>query len=481
MNEMDNFSVEKVQQLLQNAIPNDLFVDGANGKIERYHIYTPDAHSSALNPQTMLVEGMRGTGKSFWWSILLDKEYRNLVQTFLPKTALANTECIAGFGSKKLDNYPSSSVLQKLQEDFDSFHIWYGIVVRNLLGEQLSLPPKEAWGQTIEWIKNNLEHVENELLNKDKSLSEKNQMQLILFDALDQTAQNWKALRTLLKGLLRLLLEFRGYQSIRLKAFIRPDMLSDKDVLAFPDSSKILQNKVNLDWKRTDLYGLLWQYLGNESTQGQHFRETCEKLLKQKWNQKLDIWVMPKEMKSDEKCQREIFHELVGPYMGSNAKRGYPYTWLPNHLGDSYGKVSPRSFLAVLKEACDDRKEYKYPIHYESIKKGVQKASSIRVNELSEDYPWVSNYLEPLKGLSLPCHFSTIQEKWEQKDLPKKDTTDTDLRDLPARHKDGVMGVKKDLIDLGIFQEMKDQRINMPDVYRVGYGLGRKGGVKPVR
>ncbi len=27
---------------------------------------------------------------------------------------------------------------------------------------------------------------------------------------------------------------------------------------------------------------------------------------------------------------------------------------------------------------------------------------------------------------------------------------------------------------------MKDERVNMPDLYRVGFGLGRRGGVKPV-
>jgi hypothetical protein len=28
---------------------------------------------------------------------------------------------------------------------------------------------------------------------------------------------------------------------------------------------------------------------------------------------------------------------------------------------------------------------------------------------------------------------------------------------------------------------MDDGRINLPDVYRVGYGLGRRGGVKAIR
>ena len=31
------------------------------------------------------------------------------------------------------------------------------------------------------------------------------------------------------------------------------------------------------------------------------------------------------------------------------------------------------------------------------------------------------------------------------------------------------------------FQPLYDGRVNIPDVFRVGYGLGRCGGVKPVR
>ena len=38
----------------------------------------------------------------------------------------------------------------------------------------------------------------------------------------------------------------------------------------------------------------------------------------------------------------------------------------------------------------------------------------------------------------------------------------------------------RDLEDLGIFLSMEDGGINVPDVFRVGYGLGRRGGVKPV-
>ena len=39
-------------------------------------VFVPQSHYKALLPQTMLVEGMRGAGKSFWTRVLYDKELR---------------------------------------------------------------------------------------------------------------------------------------------------------------------------------------------------------------------------------------------------------------------------------------------------------------------------------------------------------------------------------------------------------------------
>jgi hypothetical protein len=53
---------------------------------------------------------------------------------------------------------------------------------------------------------------------------------------------------------------------------------------------------------------------------------------------------------------------------------------------------------------------------------------------------------------------------------------------LPPRHVDqGPDGVRRDLESLGIFLRLHDGRVHIPDVFRVGYGLGRKGGVRPIQ
>jgi len=51
---------------------------------------------------------------------------------------------------------------------------------------------------------------------------------------------------------------------------------------------------------------------------------------------------------------------------------------------------------------------------------------------------------------------------------------------LPPQHAErGWDGIKENLIRPGVFDVKKDGRIDMPDLYRVGFGLGRRGGVKP--
>ncbi len=108
--------------------------------------------------------------------------------------------------------------------------------------------------------------------------------------------------------------------------------------------------------------------------------------------------MVPGKLRIDEDKQRDVFHAITGPWMGRDRRRGFPYTWLPNHLGDARRQVSPRSFLAALRNAASDssKTDYDYALHYESIKRGVQEASRIRVREMQEDYPWVETLMKPL-------------------------------------------------------------------------------------
>jgi len=110
-----------------------------------------------------------------------------------------------------------------------------------------------------------------------------------------------------IRGLLQVLLEFRSYRRIRPKAFVRPDHLEDPTIADFADSSKVLNQKVELRWPRNELYGLLWQYLGNEPSNGKLFREGCSKIVNVSWVCYSDVWMVPKNLKSKKKGKERFF------------------------------------------------------------------------------------------------------------------------------------------------------------------------------
>lgn len=478
---------KSLRETLRSALPADTSLHGGTPLAE--HLYLPAVHAKALNPNNMLVQGIRGSGKSFWCAALQSANLRRL----LGKASGLPIESVVTIGFSERPpggRFPNKDTLSKMLDDgYDPRRIWQTVIFQQVMGEQApaDFVALSGWGARIEWLASHPEQLEKCLYEADQSLQQQGKMHLVLFDALDRSADDWHKMNALLRGLLSMVLEFRPYQALRLKVFVRPDQLEDAAVTSFPDASKVMAQKVTLEWLRRDLYGLLWQYLANAKKGGEQFREgVIECVPGITWRQDDEAWHVPERMRAVESIQRQVFHAITGPWMGRDKRRGLPYSWLPNHLADSRSEVSPRSFLAALREAAEDspRAQQETVLHFESIKRGVQEASKIRVQEIEEDYPWIRTLLSPLEGMSVPADMADIREKWQGTGAlgALQQGVDADTVRLPPLHiDDGADGVLRDLVALGLMERLKDGRINLPDVYRVGYGLRRKGGVKPVK
>jgi hypothetical protein len=84
-----------------------------------------------------------------------------------------------------------------------------------------------------------------------------------------------------------------------------------------------------------------------------------------------------------------------------------------------------------------------------------------------------------LRGINVPIEFGQIEEIWNNQ--YSNGPAGIKSERLPPQNLDqGWRGIQKELVQPGIFEEMRNGRINMPDLYRVGFGLGRKGGVTPL-
>ena len=474
------------------TLPEDTSLHGRPGELRFTHV--PSSHAKALHPDVQLVVGMRGAGKSFWWAALQSPDHRAFVTSLVPNLRLADGADIAvGFGEKPLPSaYPGSDVLaQLLSEGCDARLIWRTVILHALSGGTPEAVGRDSrWASRVAYVAQNPESADMLLYAKDAELDQAGRHWIILFDALDRSASDWRAMNQLIRGLLQTALDLRAYQRLRVKCFLRTDQLDEREVATFPDASKLLAAMVELTWPPRELYTLLFQYLGNGSDDG--FRREVQDRVGKAW-QELRVgdqtaWLPPQLLRRVEGRQREILHAITGPWMGRDRRRGYPYTWVPNHLADAQGRTSPRSFLSALRKAAEDTGErysgHPWPLHYESIKRGVQAASSIRVQELQEDYPWVDALMDPLRGKVVPCEFEEIAKAWdESRALGRLEERVRQQQErLPPAHLvDGADGVRRDLEDLGMFLRLTDGRVNIPDVFRVGYGLGRRGGVRPIR
>lgn len=473
------------RQTLIDTLPEETSLFGQ--AVDARFIHVPASHAKALHPDTQLVVGMRGAGKSFWWRALQDKHQRTLVAERAPNTGLAKAaEVSAGFGeTPNPDAYPGPDVLvQLVRAGEDPRLIWRTVILHALT--QGAVTQGSTWAERVARVAQDPERADRALYERDSHYDRDDTYWIILFDALDRSASDWRTMNALIRGLLQAMLDLRPYRRLRAKSFLRIDQLDEREVGDFADASKILAGRVDLAWPAYELYALLWQYLCN-STDGA-FRNELETALRLPSQPLADLWLPPTDLRRSEAEQRRVFHAIAGPWMGRDHRRGYPYTWVPNHLADAGGRTSPRSFIVALRKAAAETAEryptHTWPLHYESIKRGVQSASEVRVRELQEDYPWVHTLMDPLNGMVVPCAFEAIESAWKQTnalDALTRRVQERNERLPPAHLGQGADGVRQDLENLGIFLRLRDGRVNIPDVFRVGYGLGRRGGVRPIR
>jgi hypothetical protein len=453
--------------------------------------YVPPTHARALDLDATLVEGMRGAGKSFWWGSLVLPEHRSFVQNGFPEARLPDNVAVAqGFGTGSVNtSYPDAEQLIDLVNHFRPRSIWRAVIALHA-GFQGGFSRLSTWGQRVQWVQANSELFAQELDAADRRLESHSEKLLVLFDALDRLADDWQHIRPLAKGLLQVALDMRSTRNIRCKVYVRPDILEDEQIVSFPDYSKLNAAKASLRWQRADLYALLFQCIGNASVGSNEFRKLVYECLGLRVPRQPNAktWVLPTPLRVDEDLQEALFEQLAGRAMGSSTKRGKPYTWLVNHLQDGRNQVSPRSFFAALKTAANESHDVdEMAIGYRGIQRGVQEASMIRVTEIAEDYPWVKLIMQPLSGnLTVPCTTKEIEVIWKRERTVE--TLDSTLRrqgsaaKLPPQHlEQGTSGILTDLESLGMLNRLENKRVQMPDVYRVAFGLGRRGGVKPLK
>ncbi|MFF4411496.1 hypothetical protein ACFYY8_03145 [Streptosporangium sp. NPDC001559] len=477
---------QELRTLLGAALPSTYDADTIEPTVST--LFTPAGHRRALDVDTTVVRGGRGAGKTFWFRSLRDDRLRAVAASEYLIDRLARVRVDAGYGATiDSDRYPGPGELHHLVDrDVAAQDVWNTVLLA-----ALGVPDLKSvlsWEERIRWVREHPMARDRVIADADRQARADGTLRMILFDALEHLHRDRRHADQLVAGILQLALEVRlRTQNIRFKVFIRPDML-DGALLSFPDASKLTSNAANLTWSPPNLYGLLFHHLGNvATTEAERFRASVPGWTEPTPGRHLP----PPSLLGDEDQQAALFTAIAGPYMGANFRKGHTYTWLPNHLMDGAEQVSPRSFLNALAKAVEETEAryatHPYAIHHEGIRRGVQAASTTRVEEIREDLPWVQTAIAPLAGQQVPIDESLVIGLWSDHELTESlqrqmtGTVGSEAVRTGPRNPDRYPDLIGELIDLGVMRRRKDGRIDLPDVYRVAFSIGRKGGVPRVR
>jgi hypothetical protein len=279
----------------------------------------------------------------------------------------------------------------------------------------------------------------------------------------------------------------RAYRAIKLKLFLRPDQIDD-DSLRFVELPKLRTGAVRLTWSVTDLYGLLYARLAltNDAVARAAFGELLRTLNIEKGDRD-SILSRRWSLSSSEADQTRVMEVLAGAFMATGTygyKKGKTYDWPVKHLSDAFDEVTPRSFLGLMIAAA---KYGAVPIDRvitpDGIRHGLRAASKTRVDQLHQDFPWIKGVLAPLAGLLLPKNEKEVFKAWAKTETIARLVEDAEVNKyLPPFPVEGHCG-EKDLFEamerIGVMFRRKDERIDMPDLFRVAAKLLKKGAPAP--
>ncbi|MBV9691703.1 MAG: AAA family ATPase [Ktedonobacteraceae bacterium] len=432
-----------------------------------------------LDDTTCLIRGLKGTGKTALYKLLL--KYEDVAREWSKR--LDRVTCLSGHGGFRIR--PTRAEFELLDQaieqnggSWEAFWRSYLLLRMHLenrlqqflkgnkdkfsqLRSILNKVPRGVDRWQIEHTQTLVEmavNAELNLLAKDalddinRQLRKSSQALWFLYDDLDEDLLEKGNLRKrALTGLFQLVQasDARRLTSIRFKIFLREDIWTR---LVFDNKSHLNGRDVILQWTRLDFLRLALR----QAQQSEEFRDLVDRFAPV---ENID--------QADEALIDRALQILWGTRREPNLKSKSVSRWVYDRLTDSGGTTFPRSLNSLLKEA----KNYELTSHRsqpdrllqpKSLNQGLFAASQKRCAEVREEYPELGPFLDALVGIEVLASEQKLSEVWQK--------TAQGISSTFSGFVDFLLSIG--LIGLAELQE-KEQGYRFAEIYTYGFNMYR--------
>lgn len=447
-------------------------------------------HLRAFDPDVVLVIGNRGTGKSALFNAVFKNNLLPELGPFAPELRLPykdiqHVKWIPGYpiGREFPDEKGLRAVINSPGKASD---IWFAYLVRILQNEFQNISLDKLFniqGGDPDSVLKIFDKLGNKPLlaldSLDQRLEKNDAWIFIGYDELDTLGGfDWNVMTNAIRGLIAFWSSYtRRWRRIRAKIFLRSDLYRRHEGLGGADLAKLAANRVELTWSDRNLFAMLIKRIANKSDDLYNYCKNAKIPFKK---DKHNTFGYIPDL-NDAENARPFIEKLIGKYMGTDNRKGQSFTWVLDHLRDSKKVVTPRLLVrlfekSAVKELDNPRAANTNLFHPISLRRALDDLSTDHITQaISSEWPWLHGVKKRIeKNKLVPWTRSELQkllkENWEEswsKDKPVIRPPVPEPGEFIAY-----------LIELGIFRERTNDRIDVPDIYLSGLGLKRKGGVK---
>lgn len=459
----------------------------------KLRLYPVPEHLRALDPSVVLVVGPRGAGKSelFKAFFLEDETLTSTLRSRAPRSA--GEELGPGTSTWKKAypagiHFPDSVALREcVDSDERAKNLWRAMLVRHL-ADELTDPQRTILEPLLSPMAADLSGVLRaadqlgarataELDALEQRLSNQGRWVFVGYDELDTLGGfDWTLMARMVRGLVAFWSDYsRRWRRIRAKIFLRSDLFRRHAGMGSADFAKLAANRAEISWSDAALLGMLVKRIANTSDE---LADYCRKA-KVQFDDDAILGLVPRVEKPADAFP--LLERFAGQHMGAGSKKGYVRNWVLDHLRDGNGQIAPRTLVrlfeqAAAKDAANQPVRPPRLIHPTALRQALDDVSNDHVRQgTTSEWPWLEGVRRRTAGQSLvPWLREEIEQllgsnwegTWGQSSAPV-------VRPPVDRPKELV----DYLIELGIFRQRPDGRIDVPDLYLFGFGLRRKGGV----